>query len=110
MDEFKDRLNKALKNQNMSAAELSRRSGIDEGTLSNYKNGKYTPKTKKLKLIADSLNASAEWLMGADVPMERETSKILDLFNMLNKSGKQKAVEYLEDLSSIKKYIEKESD
>ena len=48
-------------------------SGIDEGTLSNYKKGKYEPKQRKLELIADSLNVSIPWLMGADVPMERET-------------------------------------
>ena len=40
----------------------------------------------------------------------KEAIKLLDLFCTLNKSGKQKAVETLEDLSSIQKYIEKESD
>ena len=40
----------------------------------------------------------------------KESIKLLDLFCSLNKSGKQKAIENFEDLSSIQKYIEKESD
>ena len=56
----------------MTAAELSRLSGIDEGTLSNYKKGKYEPKQRKLEAIANALNVSIPWLMGADVPMQRE--------------------------------------
>lgn len=69
---FKDRLNEALSMRNMTAAELSRLSGIDEGTLSNYKKGKYEPKQRKLESIAIALNVSIAWLMGADVPMEKE--------------------------------------
>lgn len=40
----------------------------------------------------------------------KEAIKLLDLFCSLNKSGKQKAIENLEDLTSIQKYIEKEGD
>lgn len=69
---FKDRLNEALSMRNMTAAELSRLSGIDEGTLSNYKKGKYEPKQRKLEAIAIALNVSIAWLMGADAPMEKE--------------------------------------
>lgn len=72
MDTFKDRLNEALSVREMSAAELSRLSGIDEGTLSNYKKGKYEPKQRKLDAIALALNVSVAWLMGADIPMERD--------------------------------------
>ncbi len=69
MEKFADRLCKALEIKNMSAAELSRKSGIDEGTISNYKKGKYAPKQKKLEMIANSLNVPIAWLMGANIPM-----------------------------------------
>lgn len=72
MTAFKDRLSEALSMRNMTAAELSRLSGIDEGTLSNYKKGKYEPKQRKLESLAIALNVSIAWLMGADVPMEKE--------------------------------------
>lgn len=69
MATFKDRLLTALSVRNMSAAELSRLSGIDEATLSNYKKGKYVPKQRKTEAIANALGISISWLMGADVPM-----------------------------------------
>ena len=40
----------------------------------------------------------------------KDAVKLLDLFNKLNKLGKKKAVETLEDLSAIPKYIEKEGE
>lgn len=67
---FKDRLLTALSVRNMSAAELSRLSGIDEATLSNYKKGKYIPKQRKTEAIANALDVSVSWLMGADTPIE----------------------------------------
>ncbi len=75
MISFNERLKQALDIRKMSAAELSRLSGIDEGTLSNYKKGKYEPKQRKLESIAVALNVSIPWLMGADVPMERKKEK-----------------------------------
>lgn len=71
---FKDRLKDALDIRGITAADLSRMSGIDEGTLSNYKKGKYIPKQRKLEAIAVALNVSIPWLMGADVPMNEEHS------------------------------------
>lgn len=71
MSNFKYKLNEALELRNMTAAELSRRSGIDEGTLSNYRKGKYEPKQQKLEAISQALRVSIPWLMGADVPMEK---------------------------------------
>lgn len=40
----------------------------------------------------------------------KDAVKILALFNSLNKNGKQKAVENLEDLTAIEKYIEVEGE
>lgn len=73
---FKDRLKDALDLKNITAADLSRMSGIDEGTLSNYKKGKYVPKQRKLEAIAVALNVSIPWLMGADVPMNEELNRL----------------------------------
>ena len=75
-NDFKNRLNEALTIRQMSAAELSRRSGIDEGTLSNYKKGKYEPKQRKLEAISRALDVSIAWLMGADVPMRENTTSL----------------------------------
>ena len=69
MATFAERLCEALLTRNMSAAELSRALGINEGTVSQYKKGLYEPKQKRTQEIARILNVSIAWLMGADIPM-----------------------------------------
>lgn len=69
MASFAERLQQALQAKGMSAAQLSRELNIDEGTISNYKKGKYEPKQRRTQAIANVLNVSVDWLMGADVPM-----------------------------------------
>lgn len=64
--EFKDRLNQALQEQNISAAELSRISGVNEGAISQYRKGAYKANQYNLEKIAKALGVSIPWLMGAN--------------------------------------------
>ena len=66
------RLKQALSITGVKQIELSRLTGIYKGTINNYLLGKYEPKQDKLEKIADALNVSPVWLMGYDVPMERD--------------------------------------
>lgn len=68
----KERLNKALSEKGVTAAELSRRTGISKGSISQYKNGVVNPKQDRIYLLANALGVSEAWLMGYDVPMGRE--------------------------------------
>lgn len=70
MKKFAERLCEALEIRNISSAELSRRTGINEATLSNYRKGKYEPKQRRTENIAEALFVDIAWLMGADVPIE----------------------------------------
>lgn len=70
MATFGERLKEALEKRNLSAAELSRRTGISEGMISQYKSGAYVAKQKKLEIFSKALNVSIPWLMGQDVSME----------------------------------------
>lgn len=67
----KDRLNLALSTKRVTAAELSRRTGISKGSISQYKNGVVNPKQDRIYLIANALGISEAWLMGYDVPMSK---------------------------------------
>lgn len=67
MAEFAERLREALKMNNMSAAELCRRTGTPESVMSQYKSGKYVAKQKRLELYSRILNVSIPWLLGEDV-------------------------------------------
>lgn len=77
MAEFKDRLTEALRNKNMSAAELSRLANVNEGAISQYRKGAYKATQENLERLAKALDVSIAWLMGADVPM-KNNARIID--------------------------------
>lgn len=49
-------------------ADIARATGISTATLTNWKQGKYTPKENKLKLIADFFGVSTEYLRTGKEP------------------------------------------
>lgn len=69
---FSERLKEALRITGTKQIDLSRSTNIDRGTINNYLSGKYEPKSSRLEILAKTLNVSPVWLMGFDVPMERE--------------------------------------
>ena len=48
---------------------------LNKNDLSQYVNGKNEPGQHKLSILGMALNVSEAWLMGYDVPMEREIAK-----------------------------------
>lgn len=70
--EFKDRMVLAMELRDMKAVDLAKRLGVTEGTISQYKKGLTSPKAERLGQMARILNVNPVWLMGLDVPMERE--------------------------------------
>lgn len=65
------RLKKALNIRNMKQVDLIEKTGIDKGALSSYISGKYQPKQDKISIISKALDVNELWLMGYDVPMDR---------------------------------------
>lgn len=72
MDKFMDRLNEALVLRGVTPAELHRRTGISESTISQYRSGYAEPKKQRLQIIAEALSVNPTWLMGLDVPIVAE--------------------------------------
>ncbi|MGI5949848.1 transcriptional repressor LexA [Peptoniphilus sp.] len=66
-DNFVVRFNKILEEKNISQTELSKLTGITQSSISDWKNGKYTPKQDKINILAKALNVSPAWLIGYDV-------------------------------------------
>lgn len=71
IEDFKMRFNKALLSQAMKPVELSEKTGISKSTISHYMSGYTKPKSDKLYVLAKALDVNETWLMGYDVPMER---------------------------------------
>ena len=70
------RLRKALSARNMTQAELCQKTKIPKSALSEYLKGLYDPKQDRLLILSEALNVDPVWLMGFDIPMEKEDKKI----------------------------------
>lgn len=81
---FASRLTEALQIRKMSAAELSRKTGVAEGTISSYKKGVYEAKQDRVLEFSRVLNVNPAWLMGYDVPMQGESTDIPDYSHIKN--------------------------
>jgi transcriptional regulator with XRE-family HTH domain len=131
-DTFKNRLVQAMQHRGIKAAELAKRTGLSKAQISQYTNGVYEAKQTALYKLAVALDVSEAWLMGYDVDMERlisqkcaeqtniielmqlhfgsEVTDLVQMFSQLNRKGKKKALDSIQDLNKITEYIEKESD
>lgn len=89
-----ERMALALRLRGMKQSELCIKTGIPKSAISQYINGEFKPKQDRIFIIARALDVDEAWLMGYDVPMEKqkeispdkveltEGEKILlDLFN-----------------------------
>lgn len=102
-----ERLKSALTNANMKQVELIQKTGLDKGAVSCYLSGKYEPKADAINKMAAVLNVSDMWLMGYDVPMERETtppesitltegeSMLLELFRLVPEESQQMVLDMI---------------
>ena len=128
MVEIRARIKQGLQMRNMKQAELADKTGIDKGQISSYLSGKYKPKQENLSLLAAALDVSEYWLMGLDVPMEREGSEeavreqrkrfeayvqgiyemrepetVLKLYEQLTEENRAKVRLYMERLLAVQK-------
>ena len=71
-----ERIKKALAIKGIRQSELCRLTKIPKSAISQYISGAFEPKQDRIYLIAKALNVSETWLMGLDVPMERQAKKV----------------------------------
>lgn len=71
-----ERIKKALVIKGMKQSDLCRLTEIPKSALSQYVSGAFEPKQDRIYLMAQALNVSEAWLMGLDVPMERQAKKV----------------------------------
>ena len=91
----------------MKQADLARATGLSKGGISNYVMGRYEPKSDIISKLAKALNCSEMWLMGYDVPMERQQNTpgeskltegekmLLDLFRQIPEDAQKMYLEVL---------------
>ena len=64
------RIKEAMKDNDMTQADLSRISGISKSTLSEWISGKYEPKQNNIYILSKALKVNPTWLMGLEVQKE----------------------------------------
>lgn len=73
---FAERLAEIMRIRDVSLTELHNRTGINKSSISTYLKGGYEAKQNKVYEIARALNVSEAWLMGYDIPMERDPAPV----------------------------------
>jgi transcriptional regulator with XRE-family HTH domain len=69
------RIAEALRIKGMKQYELCKLANVPKSSLSLYLSGAYEPKQDRVYDMAKALNVNEAWLMGYDVPMERQVKK-----------------------------------
>lgn len=69
------RISEALKIKGMKQSQLCKLAKVPKSSLSLYLSGAYEPKQDRVYDMARALNVNEAWLMGYDVPMERQIKK-----------------------------------
>lgn len=97
MTEFANRLKTAMEVVGMSAADLSRRTGISDATISRYLSGQFEPKQTNVYKISQALNVSPDFLYQSGNPPKND---IMMLIESLSPSDRAAAVDYIVYLKS----------
>ena len=100
------RLEQAMKAKGFTQAKLCKLANVPKSSLSLYLSGAYEPKQDRIFDIAKVLNVSEAWLMGYDVPMEKEQTNAPD--NMELTEGEKLLLELFRQIpeDAQKMYLE----
>lgn len=111
------RIAEALKIKGMKQYELCKLANVPKSSLSLYLSGAYEPKQDRVYDMAKALNVNEAWLMGYDVPMERQIKKVspsetsltegeqmwLELYHRLSDDARMSLIETMSSFDSLPK-------
>ena len=104
------RIEIALSVRNMKQCDLCKLANVPKSSLSLYLRGAYEPKQDRIYSMARVLNVDEVWLMGYDVPMEKERTTtpiveqqvtkeeqmLLDLFRKVPESKQEMVLQMIQ--------------
>lgn len=92
-----------LQEKGITAYKVAKDTGISQGLMNEYKNGKRTPTTENLIKIADYLKCSIDYLLGRIGTDEREI-QLIGNFRKLTDEGKKAVLNYSEFATTNPEY------
>ncbi|MEG1989867.1 MAG: S24 family peptidase [Clostridia bacterium] len=72
IDNFSNRLKKAMSLRNIKPIDLSEKTKISKSKISSYMSGRFQAKQDGVYTLSVALNVDPVWLMGYDVPIKKE--------------------------------------
>lgn len=106
---FKERLLAVMEKKNITQKELGRLAGIDQRQISKYCNGITEPRMEKLQNIAKVLDINEAYLLGANIPAEKESETHLEMRSNIissliydNDEQLSKIIAYMKDIHAYK--------
>lgn len=107
-----ERFAELLNERGKRPSDLTEATGISSTVFSEWKSGKSQPKVDKLVKIARYLGTSVEYLVTGEDPaqlpqivLSSDEEDLLASYRKLNRTGKEKAADYISDLTDNDKYI-----
>lgn len=98
--------------RNVTPYRVAKECGFSGVSLSDWKSGKSSPRADKLVKIARYLGTSVEYLVTGEDPaqlpqivLSSDEEDLLASYRKLNRTGKEKAADYINDLTDNDKYI-----
>lgn len=109
---FASRLRQAREQSGLTQQDLAEKLGITKSAIGNYENGVSSPKWDVLLKIFDVLKVEPNFLYQDSFsletpetsPLTPQQSALLSSFDLLNKEGQQKALDYVDDLVLTGRY------
>lgn len=111
--EFKDSLQTAMLNRDMSAADLARASGVTEASISYYLKGTQNPTAKTVGKLAKALGMSVDALLQtafadndselSSYRLETNELELIEAYRLLSPAGQKAADENIKTLLGLEK-------
>ena len=96
---IKDRLNEAMKLRGMTAAELSKKSGLAKSSVSRYLSGENIPRSIAIGKMAGALNVSPAWMLGYNVTIDGKDPETIKIdVEVLSENNRVRLLAYYQAL------------
>ncbi|MFC6181391.1 helix-turn-helix domain-containing protein [Lactiplantibacillus daowaiensis] len=100
MSVFADRLKTAMQQAQLTSAQLSKQTGIGRSSISQWLSSKYVAKHDKVTILAQVLDVTPEWLLGAEqvTPANLVTAEptvapeLMSIWDQLDAAGQAKLI------------------
>lgn len=92
----------------LTLEEVAKRAGVGKATICRYEKGVIINiPSDRIERIAKALRCTPAFLMGWE-EYPTDTTKLMALYDRLNERGKEKLLDYADDLVQSKKYTERD--